>query len=876
MQRYWLLVSIIFLTSFAVSCNQIQQKDWTAAIPEDTPFVYITEPDTRLREISEKEFTPFIDDITAGSIQMISLIDNRISSPVSVRGFMLYPATATTWQPVWITESPVDFLPTLSNRFYKPFADNNYLFHDIVIHKLHLQDEIIFGAQVGNWLLLSQSSYGLEQSLRSYLGLIPALEFPAGAIPGTFITNTPKLDRWVEQVAKTLYRPSVKNAFMGFEAAVTSFSASEDTTRGGMQFRASLPLSGDVPSTLTRSVSSLNTSVTLDRYIPSNTAGFAILRMAPPTLPPSEITDTPLDSLLAGDNSQFRELATYIDPAFAFVSFAESGISNTGEYMYLRKLTNRNSFQAIINRLVNQGFLRKTGDSYLASSNILGSLIGSELCNFRDFYLSFSGNVVAISKRKGLAESVDTDRARRRVIFYDDTYAEIRSELPEEVSAFVWIASEEFQKFIAPYLDPQNYLSAVFSRFDLTTLTFRTTNQQVEAQLNTYERELENAPFEELWIFPFSNTDLSGTPVLADIAGSSREELIFATTNGTVYGLASDGTQVFQVSTEGEQPIGSPIVYDWYGNGMEVILLAGGNKLYGWNRAGNLLPKFPFELPARISAPVNVTDVLRNGVPEVIIPTENRSLHILDGRGLDIEGWPKRTNTVINQQPRFERINNIWSVWATAENGLHGWLQDGTTRPGFPKFGNAPFTAPPAFYENSVLAPSADGYVYAFNAQPLFSDTLSTTIPDDSLAIQSLYIADSEIYKLKTVPNVLLRDSTGFYREDILLSYSINGSVFMNNTRGGLEFTQSMGQPASRAFIPVLTDINADREKEVIALGSFGRLYVWEILTGERLFDLPTSGMRYPLITDLNDDGNMELIAQTREGLRCWTIRQEQ
>jgi len=30
--------------------------------------------------------------------------------------------------------------------------------------------------------------------------------------------------------------------------------------------------------------------------------------------------------------------------------------------------------------------------------------------------------------------------------------------------------------------------------------------------------------------------------------------------------------------------------------------------------------------------------------------------------------------------------------------------------------------------------------------------------------------------------------------------------------------------------------------------------------------------MKYPIITDLNGDGQKELIAQTREGLRCWTI----
>jgi hypothetical protein len=59
---------------------------------------------------------------------------------------------------------------------------------------------------------------------------------------------------------------------------------------------------------------------------------------------------------------------------------------------------------------------------------------------------------------------------------------------------------------------------------------------------------------------------------------------------------------------------------------------------------------------------------------------------------------------------------------------------------------------------------------------------------------------------------------------------------------------------------------------DLISLADFGRIYAWEILTDQRLYDLPTTGMSYPLITDLYGDGNNEIIAQTREGIRCWTI----
>jgi predicted nucleic acid-binding OB-fold protein len=82
----------------------------------------------------------------------------------------------------------------------------------------------------------------------------------------------------------------------------------------------------------------------------------------------------------------------------------------------------------------------------------MAELIGSELSSLRDFYLSFSNDVVVIAKRRGLAESVNADRIRRRVVYYDETYSGIRNDLPDEVSGFVWGNSAEFLRFINPIL----------------------------------------------------------------------------------------------------------------------------------------------------------------------------------------------------------------------------------------------------------------------------------------------------------------------------------------------------------------------------------------------------------------------------------------
>lgn len=162
---------------------------------------------------------------------------------------------------------------------------------------------------------------------------------------------------------------------------------------------------------------------------------------------------------------------------------------------------------------------------------------------------------------------------------------------------------------------------------------------------------------------PLSDFELSGAPVLGDIAGSSADEIIFSTTDGRVFALATDGTTVMQATTNGLTPVGSPQLYDWYGNGQQVVMLAAGSKIFAWNESGNLLPRFPLELESQISAPILVQDVLRNGVPEIVTATEDRKVHVLDGRGENVRGWPQTPM----QQFSLNPFLNYWMA-----NGRYG------------------------------------------------------------------------------------------------------------------------------------------------------------------------------------------------------------
>lgn len=874
MQRVLTLLITTFFVSLFWTCSSVDEQPWTALVPSESSFLIIPDEGVTISTLPEMKYASIIDDITISSIQQISNFDEDILAKISLKGVAIFPSKSTESELIWITRSDVS-IDSWVKKFYQPLSQNYYKLKGNTIHKIDSESGITFYAsQIHDWVVFSSSSLALESAIRSYIGSAPAMKIPTDPTPGQLIMNTPKLDTWVEQFTNVTYRPSITNAFKGANSASLLFKDEAVSINSTINLSGKITLSDTSRSVLIDAISSKNMPVTLDRYIASNAAAFAIFRSAPKLLPykPKQRV-TRLDSLLMNSVSDYAAIASSLDSPFAFEAFSESGLVSNGEYLLMRKLRNTSLLRNKLNELSRDGYISTIGNSYFASSSVLSKLIGSDLSPFIDFYISFSRDVVVISDRRGLSESVESDRARRRVIYYDDDYSNIRKDFPSEISGFIWVESEDFQKFITPFLLPKNAATSLLSHFDIAHITLERLNQSsVDFSLKTQNKEGSKQPYQELWVTSLSNSDLTGAPILGDIVGSSSNEIIYATDNGNIYAVAADGTVVLQASTNGSVPIGSPVLYDWYGNNQPVMMLGAGTKIFAWNQNGNLLPKFPIELNQQITAPIVVTDVRRNGIPEVIATTEDRLVHVIDGRGENVSGWPRSVNTAITSKPVFAQVDGTWSIWAFSQNILHSWLRNGAVRPGYPQFINAGFNGSPLVYESSVYGAGSDGNFYSIGKNPSFSDSLGTFERMDSVSIKSLYVTNNELLSVSATENVLLKDDTKFYREDLLLAQSRNGSIFAFNLLGQLRLTESLGQPASDTFEPMLIDIDSDKNENLLALAEFGRLFAWEVLTGNRFYDLPTSGMRYPIITDLNGDGRKELIAQTREGLRCWTI----
>jgi len=864
-----LLLSLFLLTG----CFSRSADHWHDLVPDDTPFILVPEQNTTILELLEASYIPLLDDITPSAIQLINRIEEQSGNGVMIEAVLLYTDTANDWQPIWISRSQPGLFEELKEDYQKRFAQNRYYFKGYTIEKIFFSDRVMFAFQNGDYSIFSESSLGIENMIRTLTGEKNSIELtPDQVEPGSFIANTESLESWIQQVAQVTYRPQLQNILTGGGPVSFRFDQIDDESPV-WRMTGEMNLSND-RSELLNSISQPSEEFTLDRYIPMNSAAFSLHRLQPRTVPADDFqAETEADRFIESNLPIWQNISGVLDEEFAFATFDQSGAESASEFLYLRKITDAGTVRTELNKLVQEDLALRDGNTYSIRSGWLAKLFGSELNPMVDFYITVYGEVTALASRKGLSESIGGDASRRRVMYYDDDFMDIKNSLPSSLSSLFFMNASQFGTFVQPWLYPQHNLNTILSPLDQFVITTELiSSNELEIQFHSFERETVDQPYSERWIFPLGGAEITGPSVLADITGSGRNEVVFSTNRGNVYALATDGTTVLETSTGTDTPVGPPVVYDWYGNNQNVILQAAGNKVYAWNNSGALLPNFPIVLEETITTPLTVEDVTRNGVAELIIGTNNRNLHILDSRGQAISGWPQSTNTVVNERPYIDTYLGQRSLFVYSENTLHAWAINGQRRSGFPVFLPAQIFGAPSKFKDHIMGAGYDGNLYAVGRDSLFTDSLSVTHSTDSLFVQSIQVSNTSLNATPKSYNLMMRVDEELVRDDFVLTQASNGSLFLYDDKGQLIFTQSMGQPSSGSFTPIVTDLGGNQRMDAISLAGFGRLYAWDLISNRRLLDLPTTGMNHPIISDINGDGDQEIVAQTRDGLRAWSI----
>lgn len=879
-----LLPTLLLAIGIITGCGNPKVDHWIQGVPDTTPIIVLSSDPSDIQSSADNRFAMLASQATnTQNENILNILSRTGATGVRIEGIAVYPASADEWRPVWILSGREHMSRTATEYFSRQFTASDYKFGGLTIQMLHLPGElIVYGIDAGKVSYFSESSIAIEDFARTIKGQSGSLSVPIQELrPGRVVVNTPHLDRYIATETAVRYRPAVLGAFNGTGVAVL------DVRHGsGSSTSPEIELSGDLAlrrgsdnSALTQALTTSNHINILDRYISQDAALAVFMNGKTRTIP--AITERyDLDLLLGSDASIRDRINSMLGENFAMAAFASSGFLSVGDFAYLRMVDDMRSLRGILSDWVNQDLITSEGENYIIQSKVLSHLITGGTGSLNVFHLTLTGDAILITQRPALIQKLVTDRDRRRTLYYTEQYLNIRRSYPEQLSGFVYGRSEDLTRFVQTLVNTSHAADLVLGNFNIISMGF--TKSGSSDKLNwitrTYRVETTIQPYEDRWLVRLDGTELVAPPTLSNIGGSSRNEILAATRGGTIIAIAADGTQVFRVNTGADVPIGAPITYDWYANNQIAILQGAGNKIYGWSSNGTLLPGFPIVLNENLSSPILITDVNRNGLAEIVAATSDRQIHVLDQRGNNINGWPQSVNAVIRTKPVIETWNGRTSIIAYAENVLFAWETNGILKPGFPMFNRAPFRGPVLMHNDHLIVGSADGTIISAGRTLLFPQSQAPVITSGNLTagemtIQGIRIAEGGILIRPEISShsIRLSDETNV-TEPVLFAMSDAGSIFAVNMDGSLRFSQSLGQPSMQNQPPMVVDVNRDGNAEVIGIAGFGRMYAWQLNTGQRYYDLPTTSMVHPVFSDINGNGRFELIAGTSEGLRSWTI----
>ncbi|WP_373396902.1 hypothetical protein V8V91_19970 [Algoriphagus halophilus] len=118
----------------------------------------------------------------------------------------------------------------------------------------------------------------------------------------------------------------------------------------------------------------------------------------------------------------------------------------------------------------------------------------------------------------------------------------------------------------------------------------------------------------------------------------NTQDILVQDENNVMHLFNEIGEEVYSYPLDG--PIVSDIFQvDYYKNGKLQILLATKNKIYGIDRLGNLLPRYPFSLGNQWISHLNLVDYSNTKEYRYFISTEEGNLFLLDKTGQQLDGW---------------------------------------------------------------------------------------------------------------------------------------------------------------------------------------------------------------------------------------------
>ncbi len=337
---------------------------------------------------------------------------------------------------------------------------------------------------------------------------------------------------------------------------------------------------------------------------------------------------------------------------------------------------------------------------------------------------------------------------------------------------------------------------------------------------------------------------------IGDVAGDSKLEVVVAgnDTFVTVVPVSGAPTRI----KVGDRVFAAPVLADLDGDGKKEIIVGSSDmKLYAWKGDGSLMPGFPVAVGTEIRAPVAVTDTVR---PQIVLLSGDGRLFLFNPDGSLVSGFP----IVLSSSPYYAKAQPVVADFdrdgskeiAVVAGGEHDYRfyvvgLDGVVKFQSREFIRSPFTGTLAAadmdgdeYVDVLAASMNDLFALGRNAALVtnYPFTQDSTYSTTELAGNWIITFDTYFQYLSS-PVVADVDSDGV--PDVVIGSPQYGLLGFNGRTGEpLRFFPLM-VTAGISAVPLVVDLDGDGKVELAAGSDSGTFYVWK-MPG------PASGIKWP------------------------------
>ncbi len=637
-----LLLLLPLLLLLFSSCTRKAEPDWSQFLPDQTVLVYWGESDLQgsLRtEIGELIGKPMIPSGVLG--------DSIIVNPVATA---LVPESVDQLSALWIFDAAINLKSMLSSSGW--VSKGGYSISEGRIEMYAMNGMSIAVATSVAWTLASEGSRTIEQALRAADGSIPRMEIENR--PGYHL-NVGELGRLIAPLTNSSVRAELAKSLRGLGTVVLAPPDDPSTS----DWLIDVPIMSDATN--------------LVKYLMASSRGDAATFNIPSGTVLSLAWNDPFgvdvfDRMRASNNtgsavlSAIGAMTPHVSPEVALLVMEAPSAS----VAYVRK-ANMTAMGGVFADLFRQGVIDGEGDVFVARDPALARAICSGLCSFSRYAIGLRDDGIVISESETLV---------RRLMVSDDAGSSLGSLVPAGgdgadgvAGSYGWadVASLIAAARVNGWMVTDRPVPGILRRYASMAYSVRSGEGKLSLRLrlDTGSTGSSRTDLTLAWQYPLRGDALTSTPVATVLNG--RPAIIATTGTGRVLALDAEGTLQFEVTTGTQSPVGGVEIYDWYANRSPVVLQAAGSAIYAWSPSGNLLPSFPFVIDAPISAPITLTDIDGNSEPEILAPTIDARLHLINRDGRGVAGWPVYTDGKVVEKPAVSQSDGNWSVEVITE-----------------------------------------------------------------------------------------------------------------------------------------------------------------------------------------------------------------